>query len=306
MKLQILPGLPGSHKWKSLKIKDRQYRGIVWDQNDILSENKMYLYKNWARVHFESDWYEPCVSKITSNKNTKRDIGILKKLLGKNLDSTSFIIDVNCGSGRHVFAFKKLGLNIMGMEGARLLKEAAIEKAKGNSILVDFVSTNLCFQKKYRHKTDIVTSMFNAMGYTFNQAEDMERLKWTIDLLKPGGYLVLDIRSAEYQKEHYKRPTTIVEKFLLNTSLSNFKATVITKKFWTKSILGAEEKIIIKIKGEEIVVQHTTYGWKTYSLAKLKRMLKKLRVNVIKLKRSYYENPSKNGERLFIIARVKN
>lgn len=307
MNLQIIPGLPPSHSWRVCKIINKHFPGIVWDKKDIRPRiDVLSLYRDWSTVHFESLWYEISVRQITSKKNTLRDVQTLHFLLGERLRSSKLLIDVNCGSGRHVIELSKQGVPAVGMEGVELLRQKAKRSANKHYVSPIFVSTSHRYQQQYRASSDIVISMFNSLGYTFSEKEDIDRLSWMARLLKPGGFLVLDIRTEEFQKNTFNIPTFYKEPLNLNSTKLNKEIKAISKtwKYWSNGILGAEEQIIVQVGLKDIIAQYTTYGWKTYPMVRLGKIFKRVGLKLLNRHYDYYLNPQNKGERIFLVAQT--
>lgn len=72
------------------------------------------------------------------------------------------------------------------------------------------------------------------------------------------------------------------------------------------SILGAKEKIIIKRAGKAILAQHMTYGWRTYSLGEIERMLQTAGAELENIQENYYTSPDNFGKRVLILAKKRS
>ncbi|HSW96553.1 MAG TPA: class I SAM-dependent methyltransferase [Candidatus Saccharimonadales bacterium] len=296
--LVVKPGLPKSHTFINALINNQTIPGIVWKEEDITENNQLFLYHDWSTVHFASPWYEMEADQDINEEATQRDIAILHHILGEKFKAAATIIDIHCGSGRHAIDLAKKGFQVIGMEEISVPLELAKQHAKEENIPVNFVLSNTENHKKYANTADIVISMFNSLGYTFSQEDDQEQFNWAINLLKSGGYFVLDIRSHEFQKKEFLQPMTRKEVIYTDKKEA---ATMYTTKFWQNNMLGAIEKII---RGET-VLQHTTYGWNTYSPDALRNMLHKAGANLIEIYEDYYSDLKNLGERIFVVARKK-
>lgn len=305
MEYKILNALPKSHKWKTTSVAGHILKGIVWDNKDIEQNDIIFLYKKWPSIHFHSDWYEIAASSVTDDKATLRDISIIKSLLGNRLNAQTHLIDVNCGSARHLIKLAEDNIFGVGMEKSFLLRKMGQEKIKKYKLPLKIVSTSKYFKHKYFESADIVSSLFNSMGYTFNMNDDIRRLQWMVNLLKPKGYFLLDIRTEEYQKQHFSNPVTIDEKIYLLNDPNKTPIIITTQKYFKDGILAAEEKITIERKNK-IIAQNTTYGWRTYSFKELKSILKKVGLHLIKHKQDYYSSPDNLGERIFLLSQKTN
>lgn len=308
MNYKILNGLPRKHKWKYIKCNGFKLKGILWQDKDVQIDDTILLYRNWSSVHFNSDWYEIATESITGEEATVRDIYIIKSIFKNKLSKVTTIIDVNCGSGRHLSKLSDEGIKGVGMEGAKLLRSAAKERAKILHTSYTVVSTSRYYQKKFGQRADFVTSLFNAMGYTFKMADDIKRLRWMATLLKPYGYLLLDFRSENFQKKHYSKPSTFRERLYIPAPEKRLSpvATMVTTKYWKDKILAAKEVVTYKDKSRETIVQRTTYGWRTYSLSELKFMFEIVELQFVTYRLDYYSTIRNKGERIFVLAQKTN
>ncbi|HSW88284.1 MAG TPA: class I SAM-dependent methyltransferase [Candidatus Saccharimonadales bacterium] len=296
-KLVVKNGLPKSHTFINAHVDKQTISSILWQEEDIINTDKqLLLYHDWSTVHFASPWYEIEADPEINETATQRDISILQNVLGEKFQPPSTIIDIHCGSGRHSIDLAKKGFRVVGMEEVTLPLELARQHAREERIPVEFVLSNRENHKNYANTADIVISMFNSLGYTFSREDDQEQFNWAVNLLKPGGYFVLDIRSYEYQKKTFSQPITTKEKLFID---QKEVATMYTTKFWQNNILGAIEKIV----RDDEILQYTTYGWNTYSPDMLKTMLHKAGANLIAIYEDYYSEPKNLGERIFVVAK---
>jgi SAM-dependent methyltransferase len=98
------------------------------------------------------------------------------------------ILDVGCGAGRHLDWFRKHGFpHCYGLDlSLPLLRDA---RAAGEAVA----------RADMRHIPfrpggfDLVTSFFTSFGYFATFGEDVEALAQMVSLLKPGGFLFLDL-----------------------------------------------------------------------------------------------------------------
>lgn len=303
MNYKILNDLPKSHRWQHTLINKRRYKGIIWSKRDIQQRDTILLYKNWSSVHFNSDWYEISVRSITGETSTARDIHIIKSFFNNSLSAQTRLIDVNCGSGRHLYKLSEEGVSCVGMEGAVALRKAAKERAKNLRTPYTIVSTSRFYQKLFARSADIVISLFNSIGYTFEMEDDIKRLQWMAALLKSNGFLLLDFRAEDFQRRHYGKPTIFQEQ-LYPPDSRKFLPTIMMKttKYWSEKILAAEEMVTYKDRRRETVLQHTTYGWRTYSISETRAILEKIGLRFITYRLDYYTTEKNKSERIFILA----
>lgn len=109
----------------------------------------------------------------------------------------------------------------------------------------------------------------------------------------------MDIRNEEYQKKHYSKPVNFNENITYKVNNYKYRLSIVTQKYWKEKILSAEEKISI----DNNLVQHTTFGWNTYSLEELKKILENLGMVIVDYKLDYYSSLDNLGERLIILSK---
>jgi hypothetical protein len=148
---------------------------------------------------------------------------------------------------------------------------------------------------RYRGQADVVTTLFNAFGYSLRRADDQERLCAMADLVAPGGVLVLDIRAERYQAEHFS--TLDVQEEQLTPT-----ATLTTRTYWHDGVLAAEEELVRRSRRRPTTVHRMTYGWNTYADSDLRALLARAGLTVVDGREDYYSNPARQGERLILVA----
>lgn len=165
MNYEILNGLPKSHRWERMPVNGgSEYKGIMWDSRDIRSSDTLFLYRDWANTFFDSNWYEIGTGSISSADSTDRDVTLLGDMLGNRLTPGKTLIDVHCGSGRHLLKLAEQGINGVGMERADLLRDQAVQKIEESGLSIIMASTDQADKERFKGKADIVTTLFNSMG----------------------------------------------------------------------------------------------------------------------------------------------
>lgn len=104
------------------------------------------------------------------------------------------VLEIGCGSGHFVQAGLAAGLNIIGIE----LSDAAVEMAVASKLPVE----KLPLEKAagtYRGQMDAVCS-FQVLEHVSNPREFID---WSVELLKPGGKLIMCVPNAEGFLKYY-------------------------------------------------------------------------------------------------------
>ncbi|MDB5104319.1 MAG: Methyltransferase protein [Fibrobacteres bacterium] len=107
------------------------------------------------------------------------------------------ILDIGCGPGRHLDILRKRGhVHCEGLDlSMPLLRDAraaSLNVARGDMRHLPFRPASF----------DLVTSFFTSFGYFATFAEDVETLAQFVSVLKPGGYLFLDLINKRHLIKH--------------------------------------------------------------------------------------------------------
>jgi SAM-dependent methyltransferase len=106
------------------------------------------------------------------------------------------ILDIGCGAGRHLRAFRHLGFGAFGVD----LSPVLIRDARLSGLNVARADMRaLPFRD---HAFHLVTCFFTSFGYFATPAEDAAALAEFRRLARPGGFLFLDLPNAAHVIRH--------------------------------------------------------------------------------------------------------
>jgi SAM-dependent methyltransferase len=107
------------------------------------------------------------------------------------------ILDIGCGSGRHLEILRGQGCaSSIGLD----LSMPLLRDARASGLMVARGDMrNLPFRP---HGFDLVTSFFTSFGYFATFEEDVETLAQFVSVLKPGGFLFLDLINKGHLIKH--------------------------------------------------------------------------------------------------------
>lgn len=104
------------------------------------------------------------------------------------------LLDVGCGPGRHLAAFRERGLDPVGLDLSRPLLRRARETTDGR---VPLVRGDMRRLPLTAGSFEAVTSFFTSFGYFESPEEDRRVLDEMRRVLRPGGTFLLDFLNAE-------------------------------------------------------------------------------------------------------------
>lgn len=139
-------------------------------------------------------WFGEHYKRLYPHRDLLQAEGQVNPLLGiLPVTSAWRILDVGCGSGRHLEVLR--GRCITGCFGVDL-SLPLLRDARARNLRVARVDMrHLPFK---RGGFDLVTSFFTSFGYFATFEEDVDALAQFVSVLKPGGYLFLDLINSDH------------------------------------------------------------------------------------------------------------
>ncbi|MCA6065589.1 class I SAM-dependent methyltransferase [Chryseobacterium sp. RG1] len=148
---------------------------------------------------FESWFDTPYYHLLYSNRDYTEAENFITKLTKElQLPTSSTIIDLACGKGRHSVFLNKLGYEVLGLD----LSKQSIEHNR------QFENETLHFKVHDMRNAidskpvDAVFNLFTSFGYFDNEKDDRSVFQSVYDSLKPNGFFVLDYLSEEFVREN--------------------------------------------------------------------------------------------------------
>jgi SAM-dependent methyltransferase len=148
---------------------------------------------------FESWFDTPYYHQLYNNRDyTEAESFITKLTADLQLPQNSRIIDLACGKGRHSVFLNQLGYDVLGLD----LSRHSIEFDK------QFENKNLKFSVHDMRSpidadpVDAVFNLFTSFGYFDLENDDQKVFQSVYDVLKPGGFFVLDYLNEEYVRKN--------------------------------------------------------------------------------------------------------
>lgn len=112
------------------------------------------------------------------------------------------VLDVGCGTGRHLEAWKARGTSGVGVDRSEALLRVATKRglavARADMRALPFAAASV----------DLVTLLFTTFGYFENSTEDLRVLAEAARVLTPAGFIVLDLADPAHVRAHLE-PRTV-------------------------------------------------------------------------------------------------
>ncbi len=200
---------------------------------------------------------------VYSHRNedlAQREIDFLLQKL--NLPTGSWVLDLCCGSGRHLRFLRKAGLCAVGLDLSSALLSEAASKRGLRGALVRGDMRHLPFERTFK----CVLNLFSSFGYFASDRENERALREMVRVLEPGGWLVVD---------HINRP--YLERTLVPRSEEEFPEGRLVQE---RRISGkrVEKEITWIRKGEEPLHVHESV--RVYTRTELEELLQRFGLEV--------------------------
>jgi SAM-dependent methyltransferase len=140
-------------------------------------------------------WFNDIYIELYAHRDeteAKAQVELLLSLLGQ--PPSSIVCDVCCGAGRHLKALIDSGITAVGLDlSEHLLKRAVdLPVVRADKRRLPFRDSSI----------GGLTSFFTSFGYFQTEAEHLALLKEYRRVLKPGGFLFLDLPNREWVKSN--------------------------------------------------------------------------------------------------------
>jgi SAM-dependent methyltransferase len=148
-------------------------------------------------VEWYKDWFNSDYKRLYPHRNGREAEIQVEFLLGKVTFSPGMrVLDSACGSGRHLKHLLKHGCRAVGFDlSPFLLKDALSED-------LSVFRADMRYIPLSDAKFEMATSFFSSFGYFSTAREDALVLDEFRRLVKPGGWVFLDLANASYLKEN--------------------------------------------------------------------------------------------------------
>jgi D-alanine-D-alanine ligase len=147
---------------------------------------------DWWKTLFDEVYLLTDARSVDNAAVTRQEIDVYTTLAP--MDRGDGILDLCGGHGRHALELCRRGFtNCTVLDYARPLLEIGKQTAARQGFAIEFVQGDARSTAWTDHSFDHVLILGNSLGYIAEPDADLEILKESARLLKPGGHLVLDV-----------------------------------------------------------------------------------------------------------------
>ncbi len=169
-----------------------------------VADLESHLPAEWWRKLFNALYVKTDGDVVENAENTRREVDFIVSAAA--ITSTSNILDLCCGQGRHCLELARRGFrNVMGVDRSRYLIRLAKKRAQTEALQVSFKEGDARNPRLNENSFDCVAIMGNSFGYFSNKQDDEKVLTTVGKILRPTGQLVLDITDGAHMAENFDR-----------------------------------------------------------------------------------------------------
>ncbi|MBL9104308.1 MAG: methyltransferase domain-containing protein [Myxococcales bacterium] len=155
-----------------------------------------------AQAGRKRGWYDEAfaehfanITPIDADGSAELDAAFIKKTA--ELGAGQTLLDVGCGDGRHCFALANLGLMVTGLECSLPQLVRAAQRNESTEAGVTLLQGDM--RSLPRDRTyDVVTCLGTTLGYFESEEQNRQCLQEMVEVLRPGGKLVLHMVNRDY------------------------------------------------------------------------------------------------------------
>jgi SAM-dependent methyltransferase len=129
-------------------------------------------------------------AEIAGQNQTERQIELLKKAL----KADGLILDLACGTGRHLIELSKVGYDVVGLDVSSNLLKIAKNRWRGAQL----VRGDMRFLPFKQQAFVASINMDQSFGYLSSEIDDLQSLKELNKTLRNGGILIVDLFNLEH------------------------------------------------------------------------------------------------------------
>jgi hypothetical protein len=158
----------------------------------------------------DAHWFEPLAKHMGSaylrysfTKGTVHEVDFLERVLA--LETSSSILDVGCGPGRHALEFARRGHRVTGVDISETFIDVARAAAHKEDLAVDFERFDVrLLPGEWRGGFDAVVCLCQGgFGLMLDPAEDERAMVGMAECLREGGRLALTAFNAYFAVKHF-------------------------------------------------------------------------------------------------------
>ena len=147
-------------------------------------------------------WYDEAfgehygsITPLDSELSAELDAAFIRK--AAELGAGQTLLDVGCGDGRHCFALANLGLMVSGLDCSLAQLVRASQRNEAIEAGVTLLQGDMRALPRDR-QYDVVTCLGSTLGYFESEDQNRQSLQEMVEVLRPGGKLVLHVFNRDY------------------------------------------------------------------------------------------------------------
>lgn len=114
------------------------------------------------------------------------------------------LLDLACGTGSHAFEFERFDYQVIATDYSTDMLKRARRKARVNGSQIEFLQQDMCKLNVPEQPFDVVTCLFDSIGYVVTNENILLVLKGIHSHLRSGGVFIFEFWHAPAMLKHYE------------------------------------------------------------------------------------------------------
>lgn len=219
------------------------------------------------------DWYDtPLYYDIIFDEDTVKEADFLEAMVRRHgLKKSRTVLELACGSGRHVAEFAKRGWQSQGFDlNAEMLRFAGERLAAAKLKAVIWQDRIESFELPRKTRFDLVHCLVSTFKYLLTEKDARSCLERSAAVLKPGGLLILGVHLTDPRNERPSHERWIAQRDGVKV--------VCNTRTWPPRPGTRLEPMRSRLKvtrpGQPPLLQETLWEVRSYTASQLKALLK--------------------------------
>lgn len=223
----------------------------------------------------------------------------IENLLKKNKIENGLVLELGCGTGSMTARLADKGYEMIGIDASEEMLSIARESSQEREHEILYLCQDMRTFELYGTVAAVI-SVCDSMNYILTEEDLLKVFTLVNNYLDPGGLFLFDL-DTQYAYEEVLGDSTIAE----NREEGSF---IWENTYYTEEMIN-EINLTLFIPEEEEAVyrkQEETHYRRAYSLDTIKRLIEEAGMEWVAAYDALSENnPKKNSERVYILAREK-
>lgn len=135
-------------------------------------------------------------------EKTKEEIAFIQNFLSKNDNK---ILDIACGTGRHLIELKRIGYDIIGVDISEKMLQIAKNKINNLKYNIKFIQSNMQNLPLINQSIDMIICLFSSFCHLLTHVSQQKATSEIYRILRKGGKVIIDVANWNWLQKQWDR-----------------------------------------------------------------------------------------------------